>query len=155
MHTDLHNSTFMNELQLLDHDDMTQTFIYKLSQAKGFELFKYVVLVGSKQDSYVPMHTAQATIPRPAELDRKGDGNVYVQMAANLMKPISVQSSAAAAPDAAGATSKQTTLVRLTIDHKFTQTNLDTVIGRAAHLAYIDSSAAVLLVLFTLYNLLK
>mmetsp|Transcript_21360 Transcript_21360/g.27657 ORF Transcript_21360/g.27657 Transcript_21360/m.27657 type:complete len:582 (-) Transcript_21360:1159-2904(-) len=141
----LHNSQFMNELQLIDHSDMTQSFIYKLSQAPGFELFRYVILVGSQQDSYVPMHTAQVTIPRPAELSKK-DGNVYVQMAANLMKPLKKS------PDHL----KQTTVVRMTIDHKFSQTtSLDVVIGRAAHLAYIDSSPAVLLVLFSLYNLLK
>ena len=45
---------------------------------------------------------------------------------------------------------KRTTVVRLTLDYRFAQTNLDTVIGRAAHLAYIDSSAAVLLILFAL-----
>jgi len=139
----LHHSTFMNELQLLDDKDMTKTFMYELSKQKGFELFRYVVLVGSCQDSYVPMHTAQSTIPRPAEGTRSS-GDAYVQMAANLMKPII---------NSAG--SKPTTVVRLTLEHKFTQTNLDTVIGRAAHLAYIDSSPAVLLLLFALYNILK
>jgi len=148
----LHHSTFMNELQLLDDKNMEKTFMYTLSQAKGFELFRYVVLVGSVQDSYVPMHTAQATIPRPAEhaagarASTASQGNVYVQMAANLMKPITAKT-----PD----DPKQTTVVRLTLDHKFTQTNLDTMIGRAAHLAYIDSSPAVLLLLFSLYNILK
>ena len=141
----LHHSTFMNELQLLDDKDMTKTFMYNLSKAKGFELFRYVVLVGSCQDSYVPMHTAQATIPRPAEAAQQS-GNMYVQMAANLMQPITSKT-----PDHP----KQTTVVRMTLDHKFTQTNLDTVIGRAAHLAYIDSSPAVLLLLFSLYNILK
>ncbi|KAH8075195.1 carboxylic ester hydrolase [Aureococcus anophagefferens] len=142
----LHQSTFMDELQLIDRDTMNESFMYKLSQAKGFEYFKYVVLVGSTQDSYVPMHTAQATIPRPAEADKKGGGDAYMQMATNLMSPISQKTAES---------DKQTTVVRLTMEYKFTQTNLDTVIGRAAHLAYIDSSAAVLLILFSLYNLLK
>ncbi|KAJ8610474.1 hypothetical protein CTAYLR_007762 [Chrysophaeum taylorii] len=142
----LHQSQFMNELQLIDADDMQDSFMYKLSQSKGFEYFRYVVLVGSTQDCYVPMHTAHATIPRPAETDKKGDGSAYMQMAANLMKPITQKT-----PN----DPKQTTVIRITLDHKFTQTNLDTVIGRAAHLAYIDSSSAVCLVLFSLYNLLK
>lgn len=142
----LHHSQFMNELQLIDNDDYTQCLLYKLSQAQGFEHFRYVVLIGSTQDCYVPMHTAQATIPRPAENDTKGDGSAYMQMATNLMKPITQKKQD---------DPKQTTVVRITLDHKFSQTNLDTVIGRAAHLAYIDSSAAVCLVLFSLYNLLK
>lgn len=142
----LHHSQFMNELQLIDSDDTKESFMYKLSEAKGFEYFRYVVLIGSPQDCYVPMHTAQATIPRHAEMDKKGDGTAYMQMATNLMTPITRKT----ADDP-----KQTTVVRLTLEHKFTQTNLDTVIGRAAHLAYIDNSAAVCLVLFSLYNLLK
>lgn len=143
----MHHSQFMNELQLIDNDkDIKQSYMYKLSQAPGFQHFRYVVLVGSTQDCYVPMHTAHSTIPRPAENDQKGDGTAYMQMATNLMTPISRKT-----PE----DPKQTTVVRLTIDHKFAQTNLDTVIGRAAHLAYIDSSPAVCLVLYTLYNLLK
>ena len=67
-------------------------------------------------------------------------------MATNLLAPV-MQAPAAGA--------KATTLIRLTMDYKFAQTSLDTVIGRAAHLAYIDSSAAVLLILFSLYNLFQ
>ena len=67
-------------------------------------------------------------------------------MATNLLSPV-MQKTAESA--------KQTTVIRLTMDYKFAQTNLDTVIGRAAHLAYIDSSAAVLLILFSLYNLFQ
>ena len=100
----LHQSTFMDELQLIDRDTMNESFMYKLSQAKGFEYFKYVVLVGSTQDSYVPMHTAQATIPRPAEADKKGGGDAYMQMATNLMSPISQKTAES---------DKQTTVVRL------------------------------------------
>ncbi|KAH8076934.1 carboxylic ester hydrolase [Aureococcus anophagefferens] len=123
----LHQSTFMDELQLIDRDTMNESFMYKLSQAKGFEYFK-------------------RRSPRPAEADKKGGGDAYMQMATNLMSPISQKTAES---------DKQTTVVRLTMEYKFTQTNLDTVIGRAAHLAYIDSSAAVLLILFSLYNLLK
>ncbi|KAJ1454748.1 hypothetical protein M885DRAFT_441850 [Pelagophyceae sp. CCMP2097] len=142
----IHQSTFMDELQLIDAKDMRESFMYKLSQEKCFEYFRYVVLVGSHQDNYVPMHTAQATIPRPAEDDKRVDGSAYMEMATNLMAPISQKTAQSA---------KQTTVIRLTMDYKFSQTNLDTVIGRAAHLAYIDSSTAVLLILFSLYNLLK
>ena len=79
----------MDELQLIDAGTMTDSFMYKLSDAPGFEFFRYVVLVGSQQDCYVPMHTAQATIPRPAETASGGDGSAYMQMATNLMKPLS------------------------------------------------------------------
>ena len=142
----LHQSQFMDELQLLDAPSPKDAFMHKLSKQPGFERFRFVVLVGSLQDSYVPLHTAQATIPRPAEIDKKGGGDAYRQMATNLLSPVMQQSASQ---------SKRTTVVRLTLDYRFAQTNLDTVIGRAAHLAYIDSSAAVLLILFSLYNVLR
>jgi hypothetical protein len=142
----LHQSQFMDELQLLDAPSPKDAFMHKLSKQPGFERFRFVVLVGSLQDSYVPLHTAQATIPRPAEVDKKGGGDAYRQMATNLLSPVMQQAATA---------SKRTTVVRLTLDYRFAQTNLDTVIGRAAHLAYIDSSAAVLLILFSLYNVLR
>ena len=142
----LHRSQFMDELQLLDAAEPGSSFMHRLSTQPGFELFRFVVLVGSLQDAYVPLHTAQATIPRPAEVDRRGGGDAYRQMATNLLSPVMQQR--ADAP-------KRTTVVRLTLDHKFARTNLDTVIGRAAHLVYIDSPAAVLLILFSLYNVLR
>ena len=49
---------------------------------------RYVVLVASHQDAYVPMHSAQVTIPRPAELDKAGDGPMFIEMATNPLSPI-------------------------------------------------------------------
>ena len=40
-------------------------------------------------------------------------------------------------------------------DQKFQATTMDTVIGRAAHVAMLDSPAVVLLVLFSLYRILR
>ena len=36
----------------------------------------------------MPMHSAQVTIPRPAELDKAGDGPMFIEMATNLLSPI-------------------------------------------------------------------
>ena len=40
-----------------DHPDPRKSFLYKLSEIK-LDHFKYVVLFGSTQDNYVPIHSA-------------------------------------------------------------------------------------------------
>jgi hypothetical protein len=45
-----------------DNSDMTKTFMFKLSEAKGLEWFKNVILVSSYQDSYAPFDSARIQI---------------------------------------------------------------------------------------------
>ena len=125
------------------------------------------MLVASHQDAYVPMHSAQIMIPRPAELDKQGEGPMFIEMATNLLSPIMAnQAAAGGGGDAGGgggggeegsgaSRKKPTQVVRLTLDQKFTSTTMDTVIGRAAHVAMLDSPAVVLLDLFSLYVALE
>ena len=58
----LHQSQFMDELQLLDAPKAEGRVHAQALTARVWR-FRFVVLVGSLQDSYVPLHTAQATIP--------------------------------------------------------------------------------------------
>ena len=109
----------------------------------------------------MPMHSAQVTIPRPAELDKAGDGPMFIEMATNLLSPIMANQATEGGGGGAGDGSeaskgkKPTQVVRLTLDQKFQATTMDTVIGRAAHVAMLDSPAVVLLVLFSLYRILR
>ena len=141
----------------MDAKDPTESYIYKLSKERGFEHFRYVVLVASHQDAYVPMHSAQIMIPRPAEIDKAGDGPMFIEMATNLLSPIMANQAADGGGSGEGtsARKKPTQVVRLTLDQKFQATTMDTVIGRAAHVAMLDSPAVVLLVLFSLYRILR
>lgn len=42
-----------------DDSDFRQSFLYRLSQSDSLGLFKYVMLVGSMQDSFVPFDSAR------------------------------------------------------------------------------------------------
>ncbi len=42
-----------------DNADPTKTILYQLSQLKGLEYFKNVILVSAEQDLYVPFHSAR------------------------------------------------------------------------------------------------
>jgi hypothetical protein len=51
-------SSSLLQLQLKDHHDIRKTFIYKLSEKSNLERFQNVLLCGSSQDRYVPVHSA-------------------------------------------------------------------------------------------------
>ena len=44
---------------MTDARDFKDTFLYKLSQDNSMATFKYVILVGSFQDSYAPYDSAR------------------------------------------------------------------------------------------------
>mmetsp|Transcript_25483 Transcript_25483/g.82453 ORF Transcript_25483/g.82453 Transcript_25483/m.82453 type:complete len:252 (-) Transcript_25483:69-824(-) len=127
----LQKSTLLEELQLTDAAQNSDAFIYRLSQEEGLEHFQFVVLVASRQDTYVPLHSAHIQIPRPAEVDNALDGGMYIDMARNLLAPILKSEK------------KQTTVIRLTLDQKFTARSVDTFIGRAAHVAMLETPSLV------------
>ena len=49
------------ELSMQDEKDYRETFLYKLSKKPTFAHFRYVLLLGSKQDGYVPHRSATMT----------------------------------------------------------------------------------------------
>lgn len=78
----------LQQMALKDNADLRQTFMYQLSTkpckfcfslvyehvimvtvSLGFQYFKYVLLVGSHDDFYVPMHSALVQFCRPAMKD--------------------------------------------------------------------------------------
>lgn len=47
------------QLCLRDAPDLRQCYLYKLSQKSTLHHFKNILLVGSLQDRYVPLHSAR------------------------------------------------------------------------------------------------
>ncbi|XP_071485952.1 protein FAM135A-like [Diadema antillarum] len=117
-------SNSLLQLALRDHTDLRQTFLYKLSKAPGLTNFKHVVLVGSLQDRYVPIHSARIELCRAALKDRSLYGSVYTEMLHNILHPLVIN------PDVS--------VVRYDVHHTL-QTSANSIIGRAAHIAVLDS----------------
>lgn len=44
---------------MTDHLNIESSFLYQLSQDQGIAMFKFVILVGSFQDSYAPYDSAR------------------------------------------------------------------------------------------------
>ncbi|KAM9666189.1 protein FAM135A isoform 6-T6 [Trichechus inunguis] len=111
------------QLTCRDHSDPRQTFLYKLSKKAGLHYFKNVVLVGSLQDRYVPYHSARIEMCKTALKDKQS-GQFYSEMIHNLLHPV--------------LQSKGCNLVRYNVINALPNT-ADSLIGRAAHIAVLDS----------------
>nr|XP_006825452.1 PREDICTED: protein FAM135A-like [Saccoglossus kowalevskii] len=112
------------QLALKDHSDPRKTFMYKLSEKPGFELFKNVLLVGSLQDRYVPYHSARIEMCKNAMKDNSTYGAIYGEMINNILKPV--------------IRNHDITFIRYDVVHAL-QNTANTLIGRAAHIAVLDS----------------
>ncbi|XP_021375340.1 protein FAM135A-like [Mizuhopecten yessoensis] len=112
------------QLSLKDHSDPRQSFLYKLSQKAGLEMFRHVLLVGSSQDRYVPYHSSRIEMCKAAQRESSGMGAIYSEMVANIQTPI--------------VNNPKCKLIRYDVFHALTNT-ANTIIGRAAHIAVLDS----------------
>ncbi|XP_068094163.1 protein FAM135B isoform X2 [Hyperolius riggenbachi] len=119
----LKKSGSLLQLTFRDNPDLRKSFLYQLSQKPGLQYFKNVVLVASPQDRYVPFHSARIEMCKNATKD-KHTGPIYTEMISNLLQPV--------------IDSKDCTLIRHNIFHALPNT-ANTLIGRAAHIAVLDS----------------
>ncbi|XP_070194808.1 protein FAM135A-like [Littorina saxatilis] len=112
------------QLSLKDTNDPRQSFLYKLSQKPVLQYFKHVLLVGSSQDRYVPYHSSRIEMCKAAQRDSSIFGKVYHEMVDNVLTPI-IQTPSCK-------------LIRYDVFHALPST-ANTIIGRAAHIAVLDS----------------
>lgn len=111
------------QLSLKDNQDLYKTFLYKLSMKPSLEYFKHVLLVASPQDRYAPYHSARIEMCKAAMKD-SSYGNVFRDMVNNILKPI--------------VDNPNITFKRYSAFHTLPG-GTSNFIGRAAHIAHIDS----------------
>ena len=103
-----------------DETDLKKSVIYQLSKMPGLNWFKHVILVSSYQDSYAPFDSARIQINNRASANDE-KGNIYTEMAQNILKNL-----------------PQDVLYRIDIDFSITDNNLDSFIGRTAHIQFLE-----------------
>jgi len=136
----MQKTSLLEQLQLADADAPEKSYIFKLSQEPGLELFKQVVLVATRQDSYVPIYSAHIHVPL-SNSQLGGSSDMFINMVRNILSPV------IANPDIK--------IIRLTLDIDFKAQNLNTLIGRAGHIALLENPKLILLLLFGLYDILR
>lgn len=114
-------SISLRQLGMTDHSDPKETFLYKLSQKPGLEWFKNIALTSSFQDLYAPFDSARIQICSKATRDTS-KGNIYIQMATNLLNKLEIEC-----------------LYRVDVNFMISNKNIDTFIGRAAHIQFLEN----------------
>ncbi|XP_015119220.1 protein FAM135A [Diachasma alloeum] len=112
------------QLSMKDSSDVRRSFMFRLSQRSNLQRFKHVLLCGSAQDRYVPLHSARIELCKAAVRDPTDQGAAYREMVHNILYPVMSTSGV--------------TLVRYDVHHAL-QATANSLIGRAAHIAVLDS----------------
>ena len=113
-------SKCLQQLRMTDNKNLEESALYKLSEMKGMGWFKHIVLVSSYQDSYAPFDSARIQICNRATNDANR-GNFYIKMARNILGNIPAD-----------------VLYRIDVDFRISEKNLDSLIGRTAHIQFLE-----------------
>ncbi len=101
---------------MTDGKTLEECALYKLSEFKGLNWFKHIVLVSSYQDAYAPFDSARIQICNKAANDAS-KGNIYIKMARNILSNLPID-----------------VIYRIDVDFRISEKNLDSFIGRTAHI---------------------
>lgn len=110
----------LNQLTMQDGKVPQESLIYRLSKTKGFELFQWVVLVGSGQDQFAPHPTARACTS--AEWEKQSDKAIYYSMVKNIWEPVDPER-----------------VFRFDVNFAIPENTVDSAIGRAAHIRFLEN----------------
>jgi len=108
--------------------EVTSSCIYSISENDSLFAFRHVIVVAALGDQYVPLHSAKLQID-DKRTEKDANGRKIKTMCENVFSQI-------ANPEK---------LVRVTIETGGVSANLDTLIGRAQHIAYLDHSPTAML----------
>ncbi|PON68315.1 Protein FAM [Parasponia andersonii] len=119
----------IHQLTFTDDPDIQNTFFYKLCKQNTLQHFKHIILLSSPQDGYVPYHSARIDMCQAASWDHSKKGKIFLEMLNDCLDQIR-----AASPE---------NRVFLRCDVNFDTSsygkNLNTFIGRAAHIEFLES----------------
>ena len=128
-------STCLSQLSLTDSATLDDTFLHRLSEdnplavagggtgvAGGLRWFEHVFLFGSQQDRYVPFHSTRMELSKDAVTDVSVRGRVYERMVSNVLRGM-----------------EGVSVKRFDVNFVSRRKSLDTLIGRAAHIYFLDN----------------
>ena len=129
-------SLCLTQLSMSDDSDPKKCFIYKLSEKKGLEYFQNCMLLASHQDGYSPFHSSRIELHTDATNDKKARGKTFVRMVQNLLYPL------------------KNGLRRFDISFvNKKRANLDSFIGRTAHILFLDNHLYMLMTCYIFRDL--
>ncbi|XP_077248667.1 uncharacterized protein LOC143888200 [Tasmannia lanceolata] len=134
----------IHQLTFTDDPDLQNTFFYKLCKKKTLEYFKNIILLSSPQDGYVPYHSARIELCQASSWDFSKKGQVFTEMLNSCLDQIRAPSS------------EQRTFLRCDVnfDTSTQGRNLNTMIGRAAHIEFLETDVFAKFIMWSFPELL-
>ena len=126
-------SKSLNQLTFADTPDIRSSALYDLSQVDGFQHFRHVFLVCSKQDSYVHFDSARIEVAQSAAKSKNAE--IYIEMTKNLLRRL-----------------ENTRLHKLDVRFFLEGNSFDQFIGRSAHMMYLENTCFMNTVKFKYWN---
>lgn len=119
----------IHQLTFTDDPDLENTFLYKLCKHRTLEHFRNVILLSSPQDGYVPYHSARIEMCAASSGDHSKKGRVFLEMLNECLDQIRARSS------------EPRVFMRCDVNFDLSSQgkSIDTMIGRAAHIEFLDS----------------
>jgi hypothetical protein len=111
--------TLLEQLCLSDAPELKDTYLAKLCKTKGLEHFQWICLVSSKQDNYSPSKSSRMEMD-PA-WEKSPSKEVYASMVRSLWGPIQPER-----------------VLRIRAHFNLPEKNVDAMIGRVAHIRFIE-----------------
>merc|ERR1712190_200049 len=108
---------------MADSTEPKETFMYRLSQMKGFEFFHNIVLVSCPSDQYSPFDSARVEIG---------------SMLDNIWEPV-----------------KPERVIRFDVNFNLAEKSLDTFIGRAAHIQFLECQPIMKMIIHSYSSLFR
>ncbi|KAL3618006.1 hypothetical protein CASFOL_038327 [Castilleja foliolosa] len=135
----------IHQLTFTDDPDLQNTFLYKLCQQKTLEHFKNIILLSSPQDGYVPYHSARIEMCPASSGDYSKKGKAFLEMLNECLDQIRAPSS------------EHRIFMRCDVnfDISLQGRNLNTIIGRAAHIEFLESDSFVKFIMWSFPELFQ
>ncbi|KAK7328228.1 hypothetical protein VNO77_22330 [Canavalia gladiata] len=132
----------IHQLTFTDDHDLENTFIYNLSKKKTLANFKNVILLSSPQDGYVPYHSARIELCPAACVDFSKQGKAFLDMLNNCLDQIRTQS-------------EDRVVMRCDINFETSSygRSFNTLIGRAAHIEFLECDIFVMFIIWSFPHL--
>ncbi|KAM7250422.1 hypothetical protein ACFE04_022305 [Oxalis oulophora] len=120
----------IHQLTFSDDPDIQNTFLYKLCMQKTLENFTNIILLSSPQDGYIPYHSARIEMCEASLMDYSKKGKAFMEMLNSLLGQIRANAT----------TSENRVFMRCDVnfDTSSQGRNFNTIIGRAAHIEFLE-----------------
>ncbi|KAK4394594.1 hypothetical protein Sango_1613700 [Sesamum angolense] len=154
----LKNTQCIHQLTFTDDPDLRNTFLYKLAKHRTLENFRNVILLSSPRclcmslhkylvyvDGYVPYHSARIEMCPASSGDHSKKGKVFLEMLNECLDQIRARSF------------EHRVFMRCDVNFDVTLQgkNLNTIIGRAAHIEFLETDVFASFIMWSFPDLFR